>query len=362
MKKILILANHDVYVYKFRREIIEALLEKGYEVYLSCPDGKRKVDLIEMGCKFIEVSYDRHGTNIFDELKLMRYYKKLLKNIEPHVVLSYTIKPNLYGSMAAARLKIPFVANITGLGSAVENPGLLRQITKVLYKYAFRKIKCVFFQNTENMQFFVNNKLALGKHKLIPGSGVNLNHYSVLEYPSDETVEFVFISRIMKEKGIDQYLETAEFIRKKYGNTRFHICGFCEEAYEERLEQLQKDGIITYHGMVSDVREILKITHCTVHPTYYPEGMSNVLLESSASGRPVITTARSGCREIVDENVNGYIVPEKNSKELINAVERFISLPSEEKRLMGLAGRRKVEKEFSREIVVEAYIKEVETI
>lgn len=163
----------------------------------------------------------------------------------------------------------------------------------------------------------------------------------------------------MKEKGIDQYLEAAEYIRSKYPNTRFHICGFCEEAYENKLKLLQDKGIVTYHGMLRDVREILKKTHCTIHPTYYPEGMSNVLLESAACGRPIITTDRSGCREVVDPGINGYMVKQKDSKDLIEKVEKFIQLDYEKKKRMGLAGRKKVEKEFNRQIVVEAYLEKI---
>ena len=292
-------------------------------------------------------------------MKLLSYYKKIIKDVNPDIVLSYTIKPNIYGGMACKSLKVPYISNITGLGTAVEKDGLMQKISIVLYKIAFKKISCVFFQNTENRQFFIDKKIAVDKHRLIPGSGVNLEHFKVLESPSEETTEFVFISRIMKEKGIDQYLEAAEHIRSKYPDTRFHICGFCEEAYEDKLKMLQDKGIVIYHGMLRDVREILKETHCTIHPTYYPEGMSNVLLESTACGRPIITTDRSGCREVVDDGVNGYVVEQKNGQDLIEKIEMFLELDYEAKKQMGLAGREKVEKEFDRKIVVEAYVEEM---
>lgn len=362
MKKILILVNHDVVIYNFRKELVERLLKDGYEVYISSPYGERINDLLEMGCKHIDVKIDRHGTNILEELKLLYYYKKVIKEIKPDVVLTYTIKPNIYGGMACRMLKVPYIANITGLGTAVENKGLMQNITTTLYRIAFKKINCLFFQNTENMQLFKDKNIAVDKHRLVPGSGVNLEHFNVLEYPSDETIEFVFISRIMKEKGIDQYIEAAKFIRNKYPNTKFHICGFCEEAYEDKLKDLQKQEIVVYHGMQRDIRKILSKTHCTIHPTYYPEGMSNVLLESSACGRPIITTNRSGCREIVDNGLNGYIVEQKNSNDLIEKIEKFLELSNEQRKLMGLAGRRKVEAQFDRKIVVDAYMDEVRTI
>jgi len=361
-KKILFLVNHDLVIYNFRRELVERLLSDGYEVFISSPYGERIDILIDMGCKYIECSIERHGINPFKDFKLIRYYKKIIKEIKPNVVLTYTIKPNIYGGIAAKSLNIPYIANITGLGTAVEKEGLLQKITIVLYKFAFKKIHKIFFQNTENMQFFIDNKIAINKHRLIPGSGVNLEYFQVQDYPNTETVEFVFISRIMKEKGIGQYLETAKIIRKKYPLTIFHVCGFCEENYLDVLNSLEKEGIITYHGMLLDIRNILKITHCTIHPTFYPEGMSNVLLESAACGRPIITTNRNGCKEIVDDGINGYVVEQKNSQDLIEKVEKFLKLSYEEKKQMGIAGRVKVEREFDRQIVINAYKVEIKAV
>jgi galacturonosyltransferase len=362
MKKVLILVNHDVVIYNFRKELVERLIEEGFEVIISSPYGERIDDLINMGCKYLEATISRHGTNITEEINLIRYYKKIIKSIKPDVVLSYTIKPNVYGGMACRSLNVPYIANITGLGTAVEKTGILQKISIILYKFAFKKINRIFFQNTENRQFFIDNNIMNDKHRLVPGSGVNLDYFIPLTYPKDDTVEFVFISRIMKEKGIDQYLEAAEYIREKYPNTRFHVCGFCEESYEEKLYTLENKKIIIYHGMVRDVRNVIKKTHCTIHPTYYPEGLSNVLLESSACARPIITTNRSGCREVVDNNVNGYIVEQENTQELISKIEEFINLTNETKKQMGLAGRKKVEQEFDRQIVVEAYLSEISKI
>lgn len=362
MKKVLILVNHDVVIYNFRKELVERLLEEGYEVYISSPYGERIDDLVNMGCKYVEANISRHGTNIVEDLKLTKYYFKTIKKIKPDVVLTYTIKPNIYGGIACRFLKVPYIANITGLGTAVENPGLMQKLTVMLYRVAFKKISCIFFQNTENMNFFAEKNLYNDKHKLLPGSGVNLNQFTVLDYPSEETIEFVFISRIMKEKGIDQYIEAAEYLRNKYPNTRFHICGFCEEDYEEKLKELQSKGIVEYHGMQRDIRKVLARTHCTIHPSYYPEGMSNVLLESAACGRPLITTNRSGCREVVDNEVNGYIIEEKNTKDIIEKIEKFLNLKYQEKITMGLNGRRKIQGEFDRNIVIDAYIRELEKL
>ncbi|WP_018930682.1 glycosyltransferase family 4 protein [Gracilibacillus lacisalsi] len=361
-KKVLFLVNHDVVIYNFRREIVEKLLEEGYQVYVSSPYGERIEDLKRLGCKYIEASMQRHGKNAFQELKLLRYYKRIMREIKPNVVLTFTIKPNIYGGIAAKALNIPYISNITGLGTAVENGGLMQKISVLLYKFAFSKVKTVFFQNKENQLFFEQNNIAINKHEILPGSGVNLQQFSRLEFPDSENIEFVFISRIMKEKGVDQYLDTAKYIKKKYPNTIFHVCGFCEQNYESLLNQLQSEGIIKYHGMVRDIRTILEKVHCTVHPTYYPEGMSNVLLESAASGRPLITTNRSGCREIVEDNVNGYIIEPKNTKELINKIEEFLKMDYKTMEKMGIEGRNKVEREFNREIVVREYLKRISKI
>lgn len=362
MKRVLFLVNHDVVIYNFRRELVEELLKEECEVIISSPYGER-IDLLkEMGCKYVPVKLDRHGKNPVDEIKLILYYIELIRTVKPNIIFSYTIKPNLYGAVAASICKVPIVVNITGLGSAVENPGKMQKLMILAYKLAFRKVQTVFVQNKENRKFFIDNHIAVDKLKLLPGSGVNLEQFHVLDYPSDDKVEFVFISRIMKEKGIDQYLEMAKYIKKKYPKTHFHICGFCEEEYENILKEYEKEGIIIYHGLIMDVREVLSYTHCTVHPSYYPEGISNVLLESAASGRPLISTDRSGCREVIDDGVNGYIIPQRNTKDLIEAVEKFLSLDNEKRRQMGLAGREKVRREFNRECVINAYLEQMSCV
>lgn len=359
-KKVLFLVNHDVVIYNFRLELVERLLNDGYEVHISSPYGERIEDLKALGAIFHEIEMDRHGMNPVNEAKLLFTYRKLMAEVKPDIVLGYTIKPNIYGALAAGEKNIPFIANITGLGTAVENPGKSQKLMIALYKVAFRKVQKVFFQNTDNQQFFIDHKIAVEKQGLLPGSGVNLKRFPLKEYPNDDIIRFAFISRIMKEKGIDQYLEAAKEIKKKYPNTEFHICGFCEEEYEGKLSEYNKNGTVIYHGMIRDVAEFLTDIHCVIHPTYYPEGMSNVLLEASASGRPIITTDRSGCREVVDDGVNGYMIPCQNGEKLIEAVEKFIRLSNDNRKNMGLAGRVKVENEFDRQIVVQKYVDEVE--
>ena len=360
--RVLILANIGLGLYKFRKELLEELAKEN-EVFFCIPNDEFVDPIKKLGCQFIDNPLlDRHGTNPVKELKLISFYKKVLRDVKPDIVLTYTIKPNAYGGMACASLGVPYVANITGLGTSIENGGLMQKVSLTLYKRGLRKAQKVFFQNTENRDFMVGNGVVKGAYDMLPGSGVNLNQYNVFPYPDGDTVDFVFIARVMKEKGIDQYLDAAKEIRKRHPETRFHICGFCEQNYEGLLKELNDNGTVVYHGLISDMTEIYKMISCTVHPTYYPEGLSNVLLESAASGRPIITTDRSGCREVVEDGVNGYVVKQQDSKDLIEKIEKFMSLSLDERKAMGLAGRAKVEREFDRQIVIQKYLDEVETV
>ena len=362
MKKVLFLVNHEVVIYNFRREIVERLITDGYEVHICCPYGELLDKLVEIGAIIHDIQIARHGFNPVKEHILYKNYKKLIQDIKPDICLGFTIKPNLYGAILSNKYGVPFVANITGLGTAVENPGFKQWILIKIYKYAFKNVQRIFFQNEENKEFFDAHGLSYGKGMIIPGSGVNLVRFPYREYPSDEVIRFAFISRIMKEKGIEQYLDAAEALKAKYQNVEFHVCGFCEPEYDGRLKEENSKGIVTYHGMIHDVASFMKDMNCIVHPTYYPEGMSNVLLEACATGRPIITTDRSGCREIVDDGINGYKIPCKNSEKLIEAMDKFINLSYEQKKNMGIEARHKVEKEFDRQIVVERYVDEVNRV
>ena len=359
--KVLVLSNNIDGLHSFRFEVMEAI-RKENELWISCPRGEKTAEFEKIGCVMSDAELDRRGTNVFADLKLYRYYKKLIKEIKPDIVFTYTIKPNVYGGIACRKLRVPYVANITGLGTAVENGGLLQKFTLFLYKKGLKKAKKVFFQNSENRDFMIDKGVVRSEYDMLPGSGVNLERYAALEYPHGETVDFVFISRVMSAKGIDQFLDAAKYIRSKYAFTRFHVCGSCDEDYTEELKMLDEEGVITYHGQVSDIRTVHGFSACTVHPTYYPEGMSNVLLESCASARPIITTDRAGCREIVEDGVNGYVVKPKDASDVISKIEEFLALSWEQRRNMGLAGREKVVKEFDRRIVIEKYLAEIDGV
>lgn len=358
----MILANDTTYVYNLRLALIKELIKQKYEVVIVAQILNFEKELNEFGCRVIDVSIGRHGKNPFSDLKLLRMYKRIFKIEKPSIVLSYNIKPNVYGGMACAKYKIKFMPNITGLGTALEYPGLMQKITMKLYKKGLKKADTVFFQNSENKEFFENKKLLSNKTKtvLLPGSGVDLERHQVLDYPNGKIVKFLFIARIMKEKGIDIYLEAAKKIKEKYPNTEFHICGYCDDdKYKDILEDYQNKNIIIYHGEQKDMVPFFKETNCIVHPSYYPEGMSNVLLEAAAHGRPIICTDRSGCRETVNDGETGFIVPINNTEEVIKSVIKIIKMSNKDRERMGLNGRDKIEKEFDRQIVVEKYMKAI---
>lgn len=364
--RILVLSNSWRGLHNFRKEVFQAFRDNGYEVYISCPlDGdEEKASWFEnIGCKRLDVQFNRQGTNPIADFKLMLTYRKLIKQIKPLAVLSYTIKPNLYGGMACALCGVPQIANITGLGAAVEYPGLMQKFTILLYKLGLRKTKMTFFQNDTNMKFCNEHGMVNENVKLIPGSGVNLQYHEQEPFPKEsEPVCFVYCSRIRFEKGIEEVIAAAQHCHDKGYNTEFVILGGCEGDYETRLKKLTAKGILNYVGRQSDVRPFYAKGQCTIHPTFYPEGMSNVLLESCATGRAIITTDRPGCREVVDNCVNGFIVKQQNSEDVIEKIEKFLAMSYDERKAMGEAARKKVEREFDRQIVVNAYLLEIENI
>jgi len=360
-KKILVLSNNCGGLVSFRKEVFEAFLKEGHTVTVVAPQDYKTDIIKEIGCHYTPISFNRQGTNPFADIRLMLRYRQILKKEKPNIVLTYTIKPNLYGGMACRLTKTSQIANITGLGIATEKPGLLYSITKILYKLGLKKAQKVFFQNKENMEFCIKKKLVTAPSSLIPGSGVNLERFHLQPYPDDTTCRFIYIGRIQRRKGIEQYLKAALVIKERYPNTEFHILGRCEETkYQATLDHLVSQGTIIYHGLVKDTRPYLKDMHCTVHPSFYPEGISNVLLESCATGRPVITTDKAGCKDIVEEGKNGFIVRQQDTEDLIDKIEKFIQLPLAQKEEMGRRARIKMEREFNRNYVIKAYLHEID--
>lgn len=366
MKKIALLNCHGDDVFCFRKEVIDALVEKGCQVILSCPESSRLDYFREKENIIIEdVVIDRRGTNPVKDFKLLMDYVKLFKKHKPDVVCTFTIKPNVYGSMAADILGIPHINNITGLGSGFQNGGVVQQVVKLLYRKALRKSKKVFFQNQENLEIAVKTKLVNNNipYECIPGSGVNLTRFEYKEKESqDGKVVFNYIGRVLKDKRIDDYLDAAKAIKAKYDNAVFNIIGFIEPTelhYQSLLKELEEKDIVHYCGSVNDVRPLVYASDAIVHPSSYGEGISNVLLESAACGRAAITTDIAGCRDCVDDGLSGFIYEPENVDQLVDRIEKFISLTEEQRNTMGRAARDKVERQFDRNIVVNAYLKEL---
>ena len=352
MMKVMILANSDVGLYQFRRELIEELI-KEYEVVISLPNGDFIKPLENIGCKFINTPIDRRGLNPIKDLKLFFTYQKILKQEKPNLVITYTIKPNVYGGFACCLCNIPYAVNITGLGTAFEKGGMLKKIVTVMNKIGCKKAKVVFFENEENRQLFIKEKIVKeGQTYRVNGAGVNLEKYQVAPYPSGEKVKFLFMGRIMAEKGIDELFEAMKQLISKGIDCELDILGFYEENYKEKIDKYEAEGWLHYHGYQKDVRPFIKNCHCFVLPSWH-EGMANTNLECAAMGRPVITSDIHGCLEAVVDGVSGYLCQKKNSDDLYKVMKRFSELSYDERKDMGLAGRKHIEKIFDKKKVVE---------
>ena len=361
-KRILFLVNHHVVIFNFRRELVECLLEHGYEVYISSPYGHRIDDLMEMGCKYIETEIDRRGTSLLSDIKLITQYVKLLRTVRPDVMLTYTVKPNIYGNLVGNVFGVPSLANITGLGTAMDEPGLTRWLLVQLYRVAFRNVRCVFFQNEANQRFFLNHRIKMQKYRTIPGSGVNLTQHSLEEYPDEtENIRFLFVGRIMKEKGIEELVEAAKIVKRSHPGVEFDAVGFCEDDYLERARALESLQLINFHGQQNDVHDYIKRSHAVVLPSYH-EGMANVLLEAAATGRPVVASNIPGCKETFDEGISGLGFQVRDAQDLAATLMKFIELSHDDKKEMGMVGRQKMEQEFDRKVVVAAYLEEIEAV
>ena len=370
-KLVALLTNNDDDIYCFRKELIEALLAHDYEVLISCPYGE-KFELME-GIEYLydNPEIDRRGTNVIADSKLLRHYRRLFKQYQPDVVLTYTAKPNVYGSMAANRLHIPVINNLTGIGSVKNQSKPKKDLILRLFRHAYNKSSCVMFQNETNMKDALDNGLVKGDYMLIPGSGVNTERYPLQEYPDGgdgihgDPIVFNYIGRILKDKGIEDYIAAAKRIRKKYPATEFNLLGFIEPDeihYEKDLENLAKRGVVYYLGSQKHVVPFITRSHATIHPSIYGEGMSNVLLETASSGRPIITTDNPGCKETVQDEKTGFIYEGGNVDQLCACIESFLAMKNSERRKMGLLGREYVKENFSREIVIDAYLTKIREI
>lgn len=360
MSKILFISPKDNNFYNFRSEKIIKIKNLGNEVVLICPYGKKIDYFIENGCRFIDLPMDRRGKNIFNDMKLVKAYWDIMKEEKPDVVSLYTSKPSIYAGFVCRLLRIPYIVNNAGW---METYGLFDKFMKVLYWIGFRNASCIMYQNhneRDNMNSILHNKV---HYRDLPGSGVNLSDFIFKTYPNDDNkVIFNYVARIVEFKGIEEYLTCAETIIKDYPNTEFRIFGdYDDENYRQRIENLESRGIVKYMGVQMNMRPFIEECHAAIHPSYY-EGMTNVVLEHSASGRPCIGSDVPGVREGIEDGKTGFICAVKNADSLSEAVRKFLKLSNEEKASMGKAAREKMVQEFDRNLVTSIYIEEINKI
>ena len=338
-------------LYRFRKELI-AELQKEHEVVLSMPFVGHEEDFQAMGLRCINTEIDRRGINPKTDLKLLKNYWNMLRTERPDLVITYSIKPNIYAGLACSMLKIPYCANVQGLGTAFQRKGLAQFVT-VLYKTALRKAKVVFFENEGNAQEFIDRKI-ISKEKItvLPGAGINLEQYQLTPYPENHCIRFLYLGRIMKEKGIDELFSAMRRLYNEFGNkVQLDLVGFYDDDYEKQVNALVEDGIAVFHGFQTEPRPYYAAADCVVLPSYH-EGLSNVLLEAAAIGRPVITSDIHGCKEAVDSDISGLLCNVKDENDLYEKMLQMTSLSRSEREKMGLSGHKKIEREFEKKMVV----------
>ena len=358
---ILLTVNAAWNIWNFRRPIVEALLEDGHRVTVLAPSDDSVADLERLGCRFVPLEMSVKGLNPFQDLKLMQRFKRMFRNEQPDAILSYTIKNNIFGAMAARSLGIPFVPNVTGLGTAFLSGGVLQTIAESLYRRAFGQLSHVFFQNSDDRELFLERSLikATQAH-LLPGSGIDLKRFSAADFPpKTEVTVFLMIARLLRDKGLVEYVEAARRVKSGHPEAVFQLLGPIDAVNRTAIDAAilrswQAEGVVEYLGTTKDVRPCIAEAHCVVLPSYR-EGAPRTLIEAAAMARPLITTDVPGCRSVVDDGVTGYLCQVRDSTKLAEAFERFLALPHADKAAMGCGGRAKMEAEFNQDIVVQAY-------
>lgn len=352
MSKILIVTNHSYMLYRFRLELIQELM-KTHEVVLSMPFVGHEDDFKALGIRCIKTEVDRRGINPRTDLKLFSVYRKLLKNEQPDAVITYSIKPNIYCGIACRMAGIPYCANVQGLGTAFQRKGLALLVT-FLYRLALSKAKTVFFENEANAcEFRRRGIIRPEKATVLPGAGINLESYPYIPYPENDVFRFLYLGRIMKEKGMDELFAAMRRLRSEYGDrVTLDLVGFYDDDYyKEQVERLAADGTAVYHGFQTDPIPYYASADCVVLPSYH-EGMSNVLLEAAAVGRPTITSNIPGCREAVDDGKTGLLCNVKDADSLYEKMNRMVNTSFNDRQSMGQAAREKMTREFDKQQVI----------
>lgn len=361
-KRILLIASFDGSLIRFRGDFIKSLVDYGFEVFAAAPSfaEKNSERIKELGATPVQFNLQRTGLNPIKDFKSIRELKSIIKENKIDLVFPYTVKPVIYGSMAANMCNVPVVSLITGLGYTFtglsSKARLLQRFNETLYKLSIRKNKCIVFQNTDDHQLLLDRNVISKNQKagFVSGSGINLDKFRFKEKSPSDKVSFLFIARLIKEKGVALYMEAAKALKAKYPKAEFHLIGAPEISpsaiSEEELKQLHKEGIIIFHGKQRNIEEHLHEKDIFVLPSYYREGLPRTSLEACACGNPIITTDSVGCRESVKEGVNGFLIEPQNLDALIKPMEYFITNPHKIKE-MGINSRKYAEERFDVNII-----------
>lgn len=363
-KTILLIGNTSWGMYRFRGELMQKLISLGHLVVVVAPLDHYSIEIEKLEARFIELTLDRKGTNPIKDFLYLIKLTKILLNEKPNVVISYTIKPILYGTIAAWLAQVPQrIAVTTGLGNTFNSNNILNKITKILYRISLRFAREVWFLNKDDIAVFIEQKLvAKDKVFLLPGEGINLDYYTPAHQSGSWT--FTLISRMLWDKGIGIFVEAAQELKEKYPHINFWLVGPVDEGNPEgiKLSQLKEWdnlGFIKYLGVTEDVREVLKNTTCLIHPTFYKEGLSRVLMEACSMEVPCVTTNIPGCREVVVDGFNGFLIPPNNSKALAHAVVNFMNLSDESRKALSINGRLRMIENFSIEKINSIYLSKI---
>jgi glycosyltransferase involved in cell wall biosynthesis len=366
MQKIVISSNTSWYIYNFRLNLARSLKKQGFEVILVAPKDKYSEKLKEE-FKYHDIFMNNKGTNPIEDLKTIYEFYRLYKKIKPDVVLNFTIKPNIYGTIACNFLGIKTINNITGLGSLFISQNFATKIASFLYKFSQSKADKIFFQNRDDFDMFVKEKLVQKeKCDILPGSGVDIQKFKPIKVEKDNIFRFLLIARMIWEKGIKEYVKAAKIIKQKYENVEFLLLGVVgvdnpSAINMEQIKRWEQEKIIKYLGTSDDVKTEISKVNCVVLPSYR-EGTSRVLLESASLEKPLITSNVPGCNNIVDDGVNGFLCKLKDSQDLANKMEKMLSLSEEDRIKMGKNGRKKMIREFDEQIVIKKYLNTIEEI
>ena len=366
--KIVISTNSAWNLVNFRSELIGALIATGHEVVAVAPYDKYSVRLEALGCKFVELKMDNGGTSpVRDALLLLRYWR-LLRREKPGVFLGFTVKPNVYGSLAAHWSGTRVINNIAGLGAVFIRGGWLAQLVQGLYRAALGRSSKVFFQNPDDRQLFLDERLVQAKvTDLLPGSGIDLHRFALAPMPvANSRLRFLLIARMLRDKGVGEFVQAAQLLRDRWPSVEFCLLGFVDVQNPAAISRAEVEnwvaqGFVNYLGESDDVRNEIAIADCVVLPSYR-EGTPRSLLEAAAMGRPIITTDAVGCREVVNHGVNGYLCKVRDAEDLAEMMNQMLLLSPEDRIAMGLRGRAKMEAEFDEKIVIGKYLAAIEAI